>query len=363
MNLEALLRHMADPIFNPGGQEDIQDSRMLRWEEIGAALPPFNWDEGFRVEQQLQKRLSQPGFKLPIKNQGISGSCGGQETSQYVGVGEARFTGSFEERSAKDVIANTYILGAGGVMLGSTFRDNSSHAINRGVARESVCPSYDNGQPPTDAFMNRKQDINEAVIADEKLAKEKSYVYLPIDIDAVAQAIAANWGVGILLRGESNGTWYTPFPKPGKASWGHFMYMGDAFLLPGGKKNIRGPQSWGIGVGENGWQNFGEDWFASGRIVQIRAFVYDETIPLPPKYTFTRDLYVGKTGIDVRFLQAFLNAHGCPVATTGPGSAGQETSYFGEMTQMALAKYQRDHGISPALGYFGPITRAKVNAV
>lgn len=79
-------------------------------------------------------------------------------------------------------------------------------------------------------------------------------------------------------------------------------------------------------------------------------------------YTFTRDLTVGATGEDVRQLQVFLNANGYVVASTGAGSAGMESTYFGGLTKAALAKYQAAEGISPAVGYFGPITRAAVHA-
>lgn len=79
-------------------------------------------------------------------------------------------------------------------------------------------------------------------------------------------------------------------------------------------------------------------------------------------FTFTRDLTVGSTGEDVRQLQIFLNNQGYAVATSGAGSRGNESTYFGALTRAALARYQAAQGISPAAGYFGPITRANVNA-
>jgi len=76
---------------------------------------------------------------------------------------------------------------------------------------------------------------------------------------------------------------------------------------------------------------------------------------------FTRDLSLGSRGEDVRQLQAYLNAHGFPAAASGPGSPGNETTYFGAATRSALAAFQASVGISPASGYFGPLTRAYVN--
>lgn len=78
-------------------------------------------------------------------------------------------------------------------------------------------------------------------------------------------------------------------------------------------------------------------------------------------YVFTRDLELGMSGADVKELQKFLNAKGFVISASGPGSAGSETTLFGSMTKTALAKFQTANKISPAVGYFGPLTRSAVN--
>ncbi len=75
--------------------------------------------------------------------------------------------------------------------------------------------------------------------------------------------------------------------------------------------------------------------------------------------TFTRSLTVGSTGADVKSLQQWLNAKGYAVATSGAGSAGNETEYFGPATKAAVAKWQTAVGLF-AGGFFGPQSRAKV---
>ncbi len=75
--------------------------------------------------------------------------------------------------------------------------------------------------------------------------------------------------------------------------------------------------------------------------------------PTPSCYTFTRDLWVGSVGDDVRDLQLFLNRE--------VGSSLPTTPYFGNETKLALIKFQRANGI-PLTGYFGPLTRAAVSA-
>ena len=79
-------------------------------------------------------------------------------------------------------------------------------------------------------------------------------------------------------------------------------------------------------------------------------------------FLFARDLELGMENIDVRELQKFLNANGFAVATSGAGSPGSETTYFGSLTQTALARYQAAQGINPPAGYFGPITRSHIAA-
>jgi hypothetical protein len=74
--------------------------------------------------------------------------------------------------------------------------------------------------------------------------------------------------------------------------------------------------------------------------------------------TFTKDLTIGSTGSEVTALQQWLASKGY---LTMP--AGAAFGYFGNLTKLALAKYQAEAGISPAAGYFGPMTRAKVNAM
>jgi peptidoglycan hydrolase-like protein with peptidoglycan-binding domain len=76
---------------------------------------------------------------------------------------------------------------------------------------------------------------------------------------------------------------------------------------------------------------------------------------------FTRDLTLGISGLDVKALQKFLNANGFVLTPSGAGSPGQETDYFGSLTQAALSKFQAANNISPASGYFGPVTRALID--
>lgn len=68
---------------------------------------------------------------------------------------------------------------------------------------------------------------------------------------------------------------------------------------------------------------------------------------------FVSNLSVGSTGPDVTALQKFLVSNGFLVIPSGVSYG-----YYGSLTKTAVAKWQVANGISPALGYFGPISRA-----
>ncbi len=82
-------------------------------------------------------------------------------------------------------------------------------------------------------------------------------------------------------------------------------------------------------------------------------------------YFFAKNLSQGMTGEDVRELQKYLNMNGFSVTTSGAGSSGNETVYFGSATRAALTRFQTAHatelGIIQGTGYFGPLTRALIN--
>lgn len=84
------------------------------------------------------------------------------------------------------------------------------------------------------------------------------------------------------------------------------------------------------------------------------------TVVATPITLLTRNLYLGTKGEDVRTLQKFLNTHGYLVSSVGVGSPNNETIYFGKATQSAVIRFQVAQNITPAVGYVGQITRARI---
>lgn len=91
-----------------------------------------------------------------------------------------------------------------------------------------------------------------------------------------------------------------------------------------------------------------------GAVPNVNAYIHANA-----NASFKRALSVGTAGDDVKTLQQYLNAHGFTVSTTGPGSKGNETTFFGRGTKAALMKLQAAAGID-AIGILGPKTRAYI---
>ncbi len=102
-------------------------------------------------------------------------------------------------------------------------------------------------------------------------------------------------------------------------------------------------------------QSFGAD---STTIANVQASLTGSTpsVPSTPSTpssscTFTRSLTLGSSGADVTCLQNALISMGYSI----PAGA---TGYFGAQTQSAVKAWQAAKGVSPAAGYFGPISQA-----
>ena len=92
-------------------------------------------------------------------------------------------------------------------------------------------------------------------------------------------------------------------------------------------------------------------------------------ISTPVSSVFNIDLQKGSYDLEVKQLQEFLNTDpNTQISSTGEGSPGNETTFFGSLTEKAVQKFQTKHGIvssgtpdTTGFGRIGPKTRQKLN--
>lgn len=318
----------------------------------------FDWSKGYDVEHELAILLNTPNFRIPVENQFVSGSCGGQAGRYYDSVLQAIRTGVFIRKSAKYVYAP--IAQPGGGSFGG---DIMARLKKNGDSSEIICPSYLPDGNVTEAFMEKVSDITPQADIDASSGKTANYSFiLDFDINTLAQATRDNHGIIVALFGQNNGTWLTAFPNSPTAIigstllWGHWLYVGKALMI-NGKKYIAILNSWGDKIGLFGWQFISEDYVNAG-FVQLGMQMAFGT----PNNTFNKDLFLGMTDADIYFLQKRLNQDPATmIAPSGMGSPGNETYYFGALTQAAVIKFQQKNGIMPAIGYCGIKTRTLLN--
>lgn len=321
-----------------------KDPRTYKYEDIIGGVPQFDWSKGVDIEDKIGV--------IPVKNQFSSYSCGGQAWAYLCEALEASRTGVLPNKSAKYIYAQTHVNGGG-----SSGVTNSNLFIKQGVADEILTPSLINGICD-EAFMEKVDDITPEARTNANFTKALSYAIVdPIDIDILASAIENNHGAIIGIYGYNNGSWLSKFPQPPtqtQGNWAHWMVCLGAKMIDG-KKFIKIKNSWGDQAGENGVQYLGEDYMPY--IWGCYTMVESNMIP------FNKDLFLGMTDPDVRRLQNFFNTRGFPVAQTGVGSLGNETSFFGNLTKQAVIAFQNAHGIHPNAGFCGPITRGAINTL
>lgn len=341
---------MDDFKFGKGAIKHIPDLRDYKWgRDVGMASAPFDWNKPYDVEEEVSAKLG-TSFKITVKDQNGSSSCGGQAWAYYGQVLNAIHDSNLSERSAKFIYAQTAVPGGGSGAV-----DNCNLVRKQGWGLETDCTSYEDGKAPSEAFMTNKGDITAEAVLHASEDKAFAYAFLDHDLDLIAQAIRDNHGCIFGITGVNNGTWRSVLPQAPttwRGAWNHWLYVGKVKMVSG-KKYFGVLNSWGKDVGQEGWQWIDENYMlamienVSPIWCVLTMVMKAEVTPPVVQYTFTKLLKYRMSGTDVKMLQTKLG--GLKV-----------DGIFGPMTLAAVKRFQSSHGLVPD-GVVGPLTNAELN--
>lgn len=224
----------------------------------GKSSAPFDWAKGYDCEAKAGK--------LRIKDQGQSDSCGGQAGSRWLEIALA----SAPEQSAKAIYSQGFDP-EGGMTVASL-----ENVVCSLVSEpESIIPSYDASGSPLDEAQYR--DLSWKTPSMARAFQDFIPVTVALDKEAVAEAMRDTGAVIMMIEGQNGNSqsWTGPAPQiPSESNpngiWTHYMCSKAASAsFP---KPIAFYQSWGTSVGDGGIQYFGDDYFKSGRVLDVFTF-------------------------------------------------------------------------------------------
>ena len=209
-------------------------------------------------------------FGGKIKHQNGSGSCVSQATSYYAEVLNNRETQQWLELSPKFLYSQCFISPTGG----SYTKDNMALMCNEGIATEADLSSYENGNPPSEIFMQRKQDITAQTYDNALVYITKSYyTWDNSNIDLYKQAIMQGNGCVVCSWG-NNYCWANAnilLPDyPSQMNWLHGIYL---IGWDDTKKSFKFINSWGTQWGDNGYGYLPYDYVTKGYLTNPMTMI------------------------------------------------------------------------------------------
>ena len=274
---------------NPIKKKVQRLTRYVQDRRIAMSGIPFDFQTGYDVRDYIGN--------IPIKNQGKNDSCSGQAGSYFLEI-QRRLKGIKEGAiSAKSIYS--LIAYSGG---GTTVNALETQIGANGANLETTVASNDiSGNPLPEIYMESTEWRTFLLIRD---AANRAG-YLPNDvapeINTVASTIKQYGAVILEVQGQDNGTWLSSLPiapNNHKGLWQHFLCAVGAKLV-NGKGCIIVLNSLGTNIGEQGVQYISEDYFNSGHVLNVSAFIpMDLLQPLPENHSIWAEV--------IRYLKSLL---------------------------------------------------------
>lgn len=274
--------------FNPGAFPAPSDPRDVPFGALFAGEPEVDWKQGHTLEKK-HKIVVEPW------DQDGSLSCVAQACARLYMVRRAitaRVRAKDTEVSRRDIYPFIRLRNGGAYGYRGL-----SHLIYQGAAHENLISSFENGKPPSEAYISQAvKKVTGAITASREQNKIEGYAHVAKNADEIAYAIQTRDAVVIGAMGSNQG-WATNArvrpPKPGERTWGHFFILHDFYLVDG-KKVFRGANSWGTEWGgKDGYTEFDEDYIKS-------VFCFNPLViaDLPPKWKRITEMkkYIAITG-------------------------------------------------------------------
>lgn len=218
----------------------------------------------YRLETVPGAIVLPPNFEIifggKIKHQDGSSSCVSQATSYYAEVLNFKETGQWVELSSKFLYSQCFQQSGG-----SYTKDNMALMCNEGIATEILTPSYEQNLPPSEIFMERKQDITPTASEDALTYITKNYLtWDNTNIDLYKQAIMQGSGCVVISWGNNYCWQNAQILVPDNQSqmvWMHGIYLvgwDDA------TRNFKFINSWGTEWGQQGYGYLPYDYVTNG---------------------------------------------------------------------------------------------------
>lgn len=315
----------------------------FRTEEILTAFAPIEWEE--KAESDWRK--------YPVFNQNSSSSCVAQAVSKALGIENYLEEGKFIQFSARDVYTRRMNYPGEGMF----FIDALNIGYKYGATVEQLMPS----QSLPELSMNVSSDRTPLTELIGKLGRGGNHLSFSPDIEKIASIVEPTGKPVIIGVRFGPNEWFgkkIPQIISGiNPIYGHGICVTNATLYQGKKALIIEDSAYYHAANE-AVRIVTQDWFNAGRIVWAGyyEFLKNDGLQIQPKYQFMKNLKYGMTNDeDVKKLQeclAYLKLF---------PSNQQFTGNFYGITLKGVMAFQVLHGITPASGLVGPVTRAKLN--